>query len=50
MLLAEDSPFGRFLALCDANFLEIVDEGRSNILNRLNDRAGRRPIGRRTGG
>jgi hypothetical protein len=31
MLLAEDSPFCRFLAARDANFLEIVDEGRANI-------------------
>jgi hypothetical protein len=50
MLLAKDCPFGRFFAVRDANFLEIVDEGRANILDRLDDGSGWRLIGRRTDG
>jgi hypothetical protein len=46
MLLAEDSPFGRFLAARDSNFLEIVDEGRSDIFDGLEFGTGWRLIGR----
>jgi hypothetical protein len=50
MLLAENRPFGRLLTLGDADLLKIVDEGRANVLDGFDDRAGRRLVGRRIGG